>query len=310
MTRFRFLLAATALSTVALTPSVAQRAPTPEQRIDRLEKQVRQVQRQVFPKGQPASTAGFDDQPAATQDSVSALNSRLDAVERQMADLVRTSEENSNRVSTLEAQVLKMGAQLDQRQRTQDAGTADGAAVGDPNADRGADQGAVDNSSAYDPPPAPQPKVETKPKPKPASVKPVSPSDPAYDSGAEADYDAGYQLWMQGKYGPAHDTLIAMAKKYPDHRRASWAYNLAGRSLLDQGKPREAAEELLANYRRDPKGERAQDSVFYLGQSLMKLGQPGQACKAYAELEGVYAGNVRSQLAAMLPAAKAQAKCK
>ena len=68
----------------------------------------------------------------------------------------------------------------------------------------------------------------------------------------------------------------------PDHRRVSWANNLAGRALLDKGQPRAAAEALLANYRRDPKGERAQDSLFYLGQALMKLGQPGQACKAYA----------------------------
>lgn len=311
MIRFRFLLAATALSAVALTPAVAQRNPTPEQRIDRLEKQVRQVQKQVFPKGQPADTAGFSDQPAATQDAVSALGNRLDAVERQMADIVRTSEENSNRVSTLEAQMLRMRADFDQRLRGQDAGGAgDGATSNDQNADQGADQGQGDNNSAYDPPPPPKPKVETKPKPKSASTKPMSPSDPDYDSGAEADYDVGYRLWMQGKYGDAHDTLIVMAKKYPDHRRASWAYNLAGRSLLDQGKAREAAEELLANYRRDPKGERAQDSVFYLGQSLMKLGQAGQACKAYAELEGVYAGSIRPQLAAMIPAAKSQAKCK
>ena len=85
-------------------------------------------------------------------------------------------------------------------------------------------------------------------------------------------------------------SLQAFTKKYPDHRRASWAYNLAGRALLDKGQPRAAAEALLANYRRDPKGERAQDSLFYLGQALMKLGQPGQACKAYAELEEVYSG--------------------
>ena len=70
-----------------------------------------------------------------------------------------------------------------------------------------------------------------------------------------------------------------------------------------------AAEALLANYRRDPKGERAQDSLFYLGQALMKLGQPGQACKAYAELEEVYAGNVRAPIKSALTGAKADAKC-
>ena len=87
-------------------------------------------------------------------------------------------------------------------------------------------------------------------------------------------------------------SLQAFTKKYPDHRRASWAYNLTGRALLDKGQPRAAAEALLANYRRDPKGERAQDSLFYLGQALMKLGQPGQACKAYEELEEVYSERI------------------
>ncbi len=79
--------------------------------------------------------------------------------------------------------------------------------------------------------------------------------------------------------------------------------------MLDKGEPRAAAETLLANYRRDKNGERAQDSLFYLGQAVMKLGQPGQACKAYAELETVYAGKIRAPLKAALPGAKAQAKC-
>ena len=112
-----------------------------------------------------------------------------------------------------------------------------------------------------------------------------------------------------GKYDAAIKSLQAFTKKYPDHRRASWAYNLTGRAMLDKGQPRAAAEALLANYRRDPKGERAQDSLFYLGQALMKLGQPGQACKAYAELEEVYSGSLRAPLKAALPGAKAEAKC-
>ena len=41
----------------------------------------------------------------------------------------------------------------------------------------------------------------------------------------------------------------------------------------------------------------------------MKLGQPNQACKAYAELEDVYAGNIRGPLKSALPGAKSEAKC-
>ena len=87
---FRFALPLIAIAALAATPAAAQRRqPTPEQRIDRLEKQVRQVQKQVFPKGQPADTAGFSDDPAATQSSVSDLGGRLDALERQLAELTR-----------------------------------------------------------------------------------------------------------------------------------------------------------------------------------------------------------------------------
>lgn len=301
--RFRALLPLLALTALA-SPALAQkRQPTPEQRIDRLEKQVRQVQKQVFPKGQPADTAGFSDDPAATQDSVNALMTRLDAVERQMADVVRTSEENANRAATLEAEVFRMRADYDRRLRSLENGAATGSDDGTVTADGSGDQD-------FTPPPAPRPKVETqRSEPRVEPAMPVVAATGDVDAG-EAAYDAGYQLWTQGKYDQAIAALQAMAKKYPGHRRESWAYNLAGRAMLDKGQYRSAAEALLANYRRDPKGERAQDSVFYLGKSLMKLGQPSQACKAYAELEEVYRGQVRAPLAAELPAAKAEARCR
>jgi TolA-binding protein len=287
---------ATLATALVLTPAAAQRRqPTPEQRIERLEKQVRQVQRQVFPKGQPADTAGFSDDPAATQESVTSLGGRLDAIERQLSDIVRQSEENGNRVAVMEAELARLRADQDRRIRALETAPV---STEQPAAEEPGDQ-------AEAPPPPPRPKVETATtESAPAELVPASVSDPA-----EAAYDAGYQLWNGGKYDAAIKSLQAFAKKYPDHRRTSWAYNLAGRAMLDKGQPRAAAEALLANYRRDPKGERAQDSLFYLGQALMKLGQPGQACKAYSELEDVYAGNLRAPLKAALPGAKAEAKC-
>jgi TolA-binding protein len=293
--RFRAALPFVALAAFSMAPAVAQKRPTPEHRIDRLEKQVRQVQKRVFPKGQPADTAGFSDEPAATQDSVTSLNSRLDAVERQMAEILRQAEENGNRVGVMEADLARLRADSDQRIRALES--------------RGADDTAAPTSDSSDqseaPPPRPRPKVETNDD-EPAAP-PVATGDA--DADAEAAYDVGYRLWTAGKYDQAIKSLQAMAKKYPNHRRASWAYNLAGRALLDKGQPRAAAEALLSNYRRDPKGERAQDSLFYLGQSLVKLGQPGQACKAYKELEEVYGSSLRSPLKSSLPNAKAEAKC-
>ena len=279
----------------ALTPAAAQRRPpTPEQRIDRLEKQVRQVQKQVFPKGQPADTALFSDDPAATQDSVYNLGGRLDAIERQLADIVRQSEENGNRVAVMEAELARLRADQDRRIRALETAPA---------ADEPA--AAEQSEQAEAPPPAPRPKVETaRTESGPAELIPASVNDPA-----EVAYDQGYQLWNSGKYDAAIKSLQAFTKKYPDHRRTSWAYNLAGRAMLDKGQYRAAAEALLANYRRDKDGERAQDSLFYLGHALVKLGQPGQACKAYAELEEVYSSNVRAPLRSALPGAKAEAKC-
>lgn len=293
--RFRAALPVVVIASLAMSPAAAQKRPTPEQRIDRLEKQTRQLQKRVFPRGEPADTAGFSDDPAATQSSVSALNNRIDAVERQLADILRQAEENGNRVGTMEAEVARLRAELDNRLRAVEAGTASGGAtVGEP------------QDEADVPPPPSRPKVETGGN----IAAPKLPSATGNaDADAEAAYDVGYQQWTAGRYDQAIATLQAMAKKYPSHRRASWAYNLAGRAMLDKGQPRAAAEALLANYRRDPKGERAQDSLFYLGQSLVKLGQPGQACKAYAELEDVYGSSLRAPLRASLPNAKAEAKC-
>ena len=288
--RFCTLLSLIALATLSISPAAAQkRQPTPEQRIDRLEKQVRQVQKQVFPKGQPADTAGFVDDPAATQDAVNSVATRTEAVERQLSEIVRQAEENGNRVAVMEAELARLRADQDRRLRALE--NSGGPAAADSNDDA---------AEVVDAPPASKPKVETPN----TDIAATTSTDPA-----ETAYDKGFQLWNSGKYDAAITSLTAMAKKYPDHRRVSWAHNLAGRAMLDKGQPRAAAEVLLANYRRDPKGERAQDSLFYLGQSLVKLGQAGQACKAYAELEDVYGAALRAPLKASLPAAKSQAKC-
>jgi len=289
--RLKTIILPLLISAMAVAPAAAQRRQaSPEQRIERLEKQVRQVQGRIFPKGQPVDTAGFSDEPAATQTSVTNLITRLDAVERQMAEAIRSSEENGNRIGIMEADLARLRA--DQERRLRALETAPAAAVIPEAADEPAEV-----------PPASRPKVET-----PGAG---AAGDPALDgdAAAEAAYDKGYQQWTARQYDAAIKSLDGMIKAYPDHRRVSWAHNLAGRALLDKGQARAAAERLLANYRRDPKGERAQDSLFYLGQSLVKLGQPGQACKAYAELEGVYGATLRAPLRKDLPSAKSAARC-
>ena len=294
--RLSLLASIAAVAALALTPAAAtaqRRPPTPEERIDRLEKQVRQVQKSVFPTGQPADTAGFIDDPAATQVQANQLSNRLDAIEQQMAQIVRSSEENGNRLATMEAELARLRADQDRRLRAIETGSGDAPA----SPAESTDTAPVEDDLAS-PPPPPRPRVET-----PRS------SAPALE-GAEAAYDAGFRLWEAKRYDAAIAALRKMIAAYPDDRRVSWANNLIGRSWLDKGEYRTAAEVLLANYRGDKDGERAADSLYYLGQASMKLGQPAQACKAYAELENVYATNMRPALRTLLPAARAEAKCR
>ncbi len=292
--------AATALAALVLasTPAAAQRrAVTPEQRIDRLERQVRQVQRSVFPKGEPADTAGFSDDPAATQVQANQLSNRLDAIEQQMAQIVRSSEENGNRVATMEAELARLRADQDRRLRAIERSSGERDSGGGPAIAN--DSGAAPDETDFSaPPPAPRPRVEIQRLPTTAALE-----------SSEAAYDAGFRLWEAKKYDQAIAALRRMIAAYPDDRRVSWANNLIGRSLLDSGQHRPAAEVLLANYRANKNGERAADSLYYLGQASMKLGQPSQACKAYAELENAYGTNIRPALRTLLPAARAAAKC-
>ncbi|GAA4713355.1 hypothetical protein H9L13_03800 [Sphingomonas lutea] len=282
-----------------------QLPPSPEQRIDRLERQLQQIQRQVFPRGRPADTAGFADEPAATQSSVATLNQRLESLERQMADILRLSEENGNQLRTMSADLARSRDEQQQRingleQRIADAAAAAAAApVVDPAA-----------TPAVTRPPATRPpatRPSTTGAASPATGGPAVPAATA-DAGEEA-YTAGFKLWEAGKLDPAIRELRAFTAAYPRHRRVSYANNLIGRALLDQGQHRAAADALLSNYRNNPRGERAADSLFYLGQSLMKLGQPGQACKAYQELDAVYGAKVRADLRKQVDEAKASASC-
>jgi TolA-binding protein len=300
-TRLRLTVVIAALLTGA-TPALAQqRVATPEQRIERLEKQLRQVQRQVFPKGQPADTAGYSDEPAATQSSFRTLDDRLNGLERQLADVLRQSEENGHRVTVMEADLARLRSDQEARLGALERAAAAAAAVQAPVPAPG--------TGVIVPAPAPQkPKPPAATEPRPATPQVGAAVDPANDP-AELAYDDGYKLWRAGKYDDAITSLRAFGSAYPKHRRTSWANNLVGRALLDKGQPRAAAEALLANYRANPKGERAQDSLYYLGQALLQLNQAGQACKAYAELEAVYGAQVRPELKRLLPTAKADARC-
>jgi TolA-binding protein len=309
-------LAAVAIALVPASAVAQRQQPTPEQRLERLEKQMDQVQRQVFPRGRPANTAGFADDPAASQSSVITLNQRLDALEKQMASMLSQMEENGNRLRTLETGVGQMKADQEQRIQAleQRMSSAEPVVSSTPmEADETSNSTTTSNAKPADQPPKAKASAQA-PKEKPKAADETSSDDEATataepsDPGEEA-YSEGFHLWEDGKYDAAISSLKAFVKAYPKHRRVSFANNLIGRALLDKGEPREAATALLANYRGDPGGERAPDSLYYLGQALMKLDQPTQACKAYDELDAVYGSKIRPDLKKLETDAKAQAQC-
>lgn len=304
------LAASAALMTlVPASAALAQRQPpTPEQRLDRLERQVQEMQRRVYPKGSPADTAGYSDEPAATQASVLSLSQRLDSLERQMADMLRMSEENGNRLRGLETSIGQMRSDEQQRIQALEQRMDAAAAAAAPAADAG--EGTTSAAPVKSAPV--KSRSSTSPSKTTASAAaddtPQSADTAAADPGEDA-YSQGFHLWEAGKYDDAISTLKAFVSAYPKHPRVSYANNLIGRALLDKGQPRQAAEALLANYRGNPSGARAPDSLYYLGQALSELGQTTQACKAYAELDAVYGAKIRPDLKKLETDAKGKANC-
>lgn len=295
MTRPVFAIAAL-LAVTMHSPVLAQREQaTPEQRIERLERQVRQMQRSVYPKGSPADTAGFSDEPAATQSAVRTLAQRLDAIERQMSDLVRQSEESGNRLRQIEQGLTQLKSDQDSRIRAVEEKLAAAAAV----------------------PPVVETPVPVNNSVKPAVTKPSKPGATTgaavanlslADDPAEAAYTVGFKQWEAGQYDQAIATLRAFVAKYPNHRRTSFANNLIGRAFFDKGDTASAVKAFVANYEGNPSGARAADSLYYLGLALTKLGQPTQACNAFSELTSVY-GSSRPDLATQVTSARAEAGC-
>jgi TolA-binding protein len=221
-----------------------------------------------------------------------------------LADLVRQSEENGNRLRNLEAGLAQSKTDQDQRISALEQKMSEAAAP--------AAVPAVQPTAPAAAPAKPTPSKSLSTKKTADTQKPPEGgpllATSTVDEG-EGAYTQGFHLWEAGQYDQAIAQLKAFTAAYPKHRRASYANNLIGRALLDKGDAQAAAAVLLANYRSNPGGERAPDSLYYLGQALMKLGQPGQACKAYAELDAVYGAKVRPDLKKLETDAKAQAQC-
>lgn len=298
-----------ALLLLAAAPALAaDPAPTVPQRVDRLEKELKAVQRKVFPGGSPAffepeiapSPAGIPAGTPAAQ-PLNELAARVDGLEKELSRLTAQIEEDQHRLAILSEQSARDRNEFGARLK------------------------ALETSPPVAVPPVDEP-AGPAPRPAPGKAKPgrAPPADPVAEPAAipardaaaasgdpaEDAYMSGYKLWTDKKYPDAEAQLAKVVKQYPKHRRASYARNLLGRAQLDEGKPATAAQTFLENYKADPHGERAPDSLFYLGQSLTQLKKTDNACRAYDELQDVYATTMSDVIKAKLPAARKAADCK
>jgi TolA-binding protein len=284
------LLAILLLAGTAMPAGAQERI---DRRLSKLEQEMQAVQRRVFPNGplvQPEISPGTGlpapiGSPAGS--ALADLTARVDALEAQLADLTGQAEQNAFRLRQLEEALAAFRSDAGARLETieKNATQLDNSAAPETDAALDAAGQSVEEAAS-------------------AVEQAAGSGDPAEDA-----YIAGFRFWDAGNYQAAIDLLAPIAAKYPDHRRASWAANLAGRAQLDAGNPAAAARTLLANYQRDPKGERAADSLFFLGEALVKLERLAEACKVYDELEDVYGASMRDFLRQRLPAAREAANC-
>lgn len=282
-------------------------------RVGKLEKEMRAVQRQVFPNGAGKLLEPEIQTPNAPKSNGSAstatadLLARVDTLETQLATLTGQIEQHENLMRTMESRLKTIEAQL---KAQSEATTVE---VTEPPA------AAAIIAPAAKATPAPvtaptKPKVATVvPTAKPTAARTAAVAAverPATGDVFEDGYTYGYRLWEAKFYPEAQLMLEEIIKKYPKHKRASYARNLLGRAWLDDKKPATAVKVFYENYKNEPRGDRAADSLFYLGSALTDLGKAAEACEAFGELAKAYPDIASGRLAERVMAGKIRAKCK
>lgn len=299
---------ATAIAAVILGMAGAalpvQAQDSTDARLRKVESEVRALQRKVFPGGdekffrpeiaQQQGTAALPGQPATT--AVTDILTRLDSLEAQVARLTGQVEQNSNRITQLEARLNAA------------APAAPAAApAAQPTA---APQSNLDAMSGGASAAKPAPKPAAAATPPTARVEAVRAiAKPQTDDAGDDEYSYGFRLWEAKFHPEAQQQLQLFVDKYPSHWRVSWARNLLGRAYLDDGNPAEAAKWFLQNYQADKRGDRAPDSLLYLAVAMKQLKDSKRACIALAEFSETYASEAAGRLKSLYDATRNGLKC-
>jgi TolA-binding protein len=315
----KYLMIATMVAGLGLTPGLAHAQAAIGGRVDRLESEMRAVQRKVFPGGSSSQYVQPDISPpeASTMlpgspsgSPVSDLDARVTALESQMSSMTGQIEVTQHRVQQLE----DAGRTTETRLKLLEQAAASASAP----------SGAAEPESAVTMPPAARPSVS---KPVPSAVKPTTPAaaakdplrakkvaavekPPVTDDAAEDSYLYGYRLWQAKFYPEAEAIFQKVVATYPTHKRASYAQNLLGRSYLEEGNLRAAMQSFYDNFHKMPDGDRAPDSLSYLAQTLIKIDKPAKACEVYGVLDQVYGAKISETMRADIVRGRAQAQCK
>ena len=287
------------------TPVLSQDAGV-EGRVVKLEKEMRAVQREVFPNGAgkffEAEIRPADAKPVTNASSTTAvadLIARVDALESQLATLTGQVEQQGNTQRSMETRLVALESNVKAQSAPAPAVTV-----------------APIPAATVTP-------IASKPTPKPAPVTSVAATKPSAARTAavakierpvttdifEDGYSYGFRLWEAKFFPEAQMTLDETVKKFPKHKRASYARNLLGRAWLDDKKPATAVKIFYDNYKNDPRGDRAPESLFFLGSALTDLGKTAEACEAFGELVKAYPDAVTTRLGERLTSGRTRAKC-
>jgi TolA-binding protein len=298
-------LAVTALAATGLVAAIAPvaahadtpgQAETVEARLRRIEGELRAVQRKVFPDGAgrtfaPEITPGPTTavaQPGPAAGNAAALGdmlSRIDAVEAQVKALTATSEDNQNRLATLESRIGALeSAQASAAAAASAAPVTPAPAAAQIDGPPPAKPGRGPNIGAAPPPDAAPPGPAAAGRA--ATVAAID--RPSSDDKGEDAYTYGYRLWEAKFFPEAEAVLLDFIQQYPAHKRISYARNLLGRAYLDDNKPGAAAQWFAQNYRADKAGDRAPDSLLYLAVAMTRLKEIKRACIALGEFHQTY----------------------
>ncbi len=284
-----------AVSLLALTlatPVLAQPAPADVgKRVETLEGQMRAVQRKVFPGGSPKyfepefpqgqAPADAANEPAPSTTAIADINVRLQALERQIAEITGRQEQMENRAKLLEDQFRKFKDDIEFRLNNAPAAVVPAPVIVPPPA-----------VSPPVPTPAP-PKTATvkpAPAPKPAATLPPSSASVAIKPAVQSDapYQAAYAAYQAKRYDEAIGMFEDFVNKNPKHPLASNALFWQGKAYNAKKQFGLAARSHLRGYDRYREADKAEDNLLGLADSLVAVGRSQQACEALSEHQAVY----------------------